>query len=265
MNYTTTSLRRVGLALLCIFTGCDDSDEPACDGSFSLNIVNQSSVRCESTGSVEVSAQGQNGNVMYRLDSESFQNSGTFENLEAGTYQITAQDEAGCEATLSVTVDEEASDLTIISNSTSPSGCSEATGSLTIEAQGGNPGYQYRIDAEPFQSSAEFSSLSPGEYTVVVQDANGCLTETTARVASDVTFSNSIQDIISTNCAVSGCHVADTGLPNFSEKSTILDRAARIRSRTTAKTMPPPNSGRSITDEQIAQIACWVEDGAPDN
>lgn len=265
MNYTTTSLRTVGLALLCIFTGCDDSDEPACSDQFSLAIANQSSALCESGGSVEVATQGQNGSVMYRLDSGPFQNSNTFENLEPGSYQITAQDEANCETTLSLTVDEAASDLTISSTSTSPSSCSESTGTLTIEAQGGSPGYQYRINAEPFQSSAEFSSLTPGEYTVVVQDANGCSTETTAQVASDVTFSNTIQDIISTNCAVTGCHVAGTNLPNFSEKSNVISNAARIRSRTTARTMPPARSNRSLTDEQIAQIACWVEDGAPDN
>ncbi|MGD1890644.1 MAG: hypothetical protein ACFB15_08615 [Cyclobacteriaceae bacterium] len=251
--------------LLWAFVSCDDSDEPGCSGQLSLAIINQSSARCESGGSVEVTAQGNSGSAMYRLNSQSFQNSGTFENLAAGSYQITAQDETGCETTLAVTIDEAASDLTINNITISPSACSEASGSLVVEAQGGNPDYQYRIDADPFQSSAEFSNLSPGEYTIVVQDANGCQSEMSALVTSDVSFSNVIQDIISTDCAVTGCHVAGTNLPNFSEKSNIIDRAARIRSRTTARTMPPPNSGRSLTDEQIAQIACWVEDGAPDN
>lgn len=265
MNYVTTSLRTAGLVLLCIFIGCDESDEPICSDQFSLAIVSQSSALCESGGSVEVTAQGQSGSVRYRLGSGPLQNSSTFENLEPGSYQITAQDEADCETTLSLTIDEAASDLTISSTSTSPSNCSESTGSLSIEAQGGSSGYQYRIDAEPFQSSAEFSNLSPGEYTVMVQDANGCSAETTARITSGVSFSNTIQDIVSTNCAVTGCHVAGTNLPNFSEKSNVISNAARIMSRTTAKTMPPARSNRSLTDEQIAQIACWVEDGAPDN
>lgn len=265
MNYVNLFPRMVGLALLCSLGSCNDDEEAGCSDQLSLAVVDQSPVRCESSGSVEVTAQGQSGSVMYRLDSQPFQNSGTFENLAAGSYQITAQDETGCETTLAFTIDEEASDLAISSISADPSACSESSGSLVIEAQGGNPDYQYRINAEPFQSSAEFSNLSPGEYTVVVQDANGCSSETTALVTSGVSFSNTVQDIISTNCAVNGCHVAGTNLPNFSEKSNIIDRAARIRSRTTAGTMPPPNSGRSLTDEQIAQIACWVEDGAPDN
>ena len=159
MNFTTISLRVMGLALLCFFFGCDNNDEPTCDGSFALDIISQSPARCETTGTVEVATQGQNGSVMYRIGSEPFQNSGTFDGLEPGTYRITAQDEAGCEATLSVMVSEEASDLMISNVATSPSACLESAGSLTVEVQGGSPGYQYRINQGEFQSSAEFSNL----------------------------------------------------------------------------------------------------------
>ncbi len=265
MNYPVTPLRVMGVALLLASFGCDNSDEPTCDGSFSLNIVSQTSARCESTGSVEVTTQGQNGSVMYRIGSGSLQNSGTFENLEPGSYQIIAQDEGGCEATLLVTINEEVSDLMISNIATNSSACLESVGSLTVEAQGGNPEYQYRINQGEFQSAAEFSNLTPGDYTVTVQDADGCFAETTVRVASDVSFSNTIQDIISTNCAVTGCHVAGTNIPDFSVTENIIDEAARIKSRTEARTMPPSRSGRTLTDEQITQIACWVDDGAQNN
>lgn len=265
MNYHATPRWGAGLLLLCFFASCDDSEEVSCNENFALSIASQSPARCESTGSITLTPQGQNGNVMYRLGSQTFQISNTFDDLEAGSYQITAQDEAGCETTLAVTVDEEASDLAITSATTTSSDCLESEGSLTVEAAGGNPGYQYRINEEAFQAEAEFTSLSPGEYTVTVQDADGCASETTAVVASNISFSGTVQDIISTNCAVTGCHVAGSNIPDFSDKNNVIARASGIKARTGAKSMPPPASGRSLTDDQIAQIACWVDDGANDN
>nr|WKN36585.1 hypothetical protein K4G66_29935 [Tunicatimonas sp. TK19036] len=265
MNHHAITRWGAGLLLLCFFASCDDSDEVSCNENFSLSVTSQSPAHCENTGSVTVAAQNPSGTVLYRLGTQMFQNSGTFNNLEAGTYQITAQDENNCETTLAVTVDEEASDLMISSATTSPTDCLESDGTLTVVADGGNPQYQYRINEDAFQSEAEFTALAPGEYTVTVQDADGCLTETTALVMSNVSYSDTIQAIINTNCAVAGCHVAGQGIPNWSDKSNVIANASDIKARTTSKSMPPPASGLSLTDDQIALIACWVDDGAQDN
>lgn len=265
MNYYAITRWKAGLLLLCLFASCDDSDEVSCDENFSLNVASQSPARCESTGSVTVAAQNQSGTVLYRLGTQMFQNSGTFENLEAGTYQITAQNESSCESTLEVTIDEEASDLMISSATTSPTDCLESEGVLNVVADGGNPEYQYRINEGDFQPEADFTSLSPGEYTITVQDGDGCTTETTALVMSNVSYSDTIQAIINTNCAITGCHVAGRGIPDWSDKSKVIASANGIKARTVSKSMPPQASGRSLTDDQIALISCWVDDGARDN
>lgn len=82
---------------------------------------------------------------------------------------------------------------------------------------------------------------------------------------ADVTFSQDVQSIINTNCAVAGCHVTGTTLPDFSQNSVMESRAAQIKSRTANGSMPPPSSGLSLSKEQVDIIACWVDNGGKTN
>ncbi|MEQ9439190.1 MAG: 2-polyprenyl-6-methoxyphenol hydroxylase [Cyclobacteriaceae bacterium] len=81
----------------------------------------------------------------------------------------------------------------------------------------------------------------------------------------DTSLADDVQPIIAANCAISGCHVSGTQLPNFSQKSTIINRAANIRNKTKDRTMPPPASGITLSAEEIQLIDCWVAQGANDN
>jgi len=74
-----------------------------------------------------------------------------------------------------------------------------------------------------------------------------------------VSWSSSVSLIISSSCAISGCHVPGTGRPNFLDPATVQANAAEIKTRTGNRTMPQIGS---LTDDQIGQIACWVDDGA---
>jgi len=77
-----------------------------------------------------------------------------------------------------------------------------------------------------------------------------------------VTFNDTILPIISTYCAISGCHVPGTGRQNFLVNNTIKDNAEEMKERTQIRDMPRRGS---LTQKQIDQIACWVDNGAPLN
>ena len=124
--------------------------------------------------------------------------------------------------------------------------------------------YRYRLDSADFSTKAQFDQLAPGAYAIVVQDADGCTTTADVQVTSGVSFAATIKEMVTTNCAVTGCHVAPRA-PNFTVTDDIFSYAAKIKERTGERSMPPPGSGRELTDAQIAQIACWADDGAPDN
>jgi mono/diheme cytochrome c family protein len=121
------------------------------------------------------------------------------------------------------------------------------------------------MDGNTFGTSASFASLAAGNYTVTVKDANNCTSTASASIAvnqGSISYDAAIKNIIATNCAVSGCHIAGTGRANFTNLSTIQATAAQIKTRTGNRSMPV---GRTLTDEQIQQIACWVDSGAPNN
>jgi hypothetical protein len=82
---------------------------------------------------------------------------------------------------------------------------------------------------------------------------------------NSATLSGSISTIIGTNCAVPGCHVSGTNRVNFTNKENIIQNAAQIRSFTQNGIMPPPQSGRTLSEQQKDDIFCWVENGAQDN
>ena len=78
-------------------------------------------------------------------------------------------------------------------------------------------------------------------------------------------FSETIEPIISSNCAISGCHVSGQQLPTLETYAQISTNSDKVKSRTSNGTMPPPSSGLTLTSEEIEAIACWADAGAPDN
>ncbi len=95
-------------------------------------------------------------------------------NLAPGDYDVEAVDANGCIVTSSVTVPEASSltaDVTVDSNA---SGCGNADGAFTLSnPKKGNqniPNVEYSIDGVNYQSTATFSGLAAGAYTVNIRD-----------------------------------------------------------------------------------------------
>jgi uncharacterized membrane protein len=94
-------------------------------------------------------------------------------------------------------------------------------------------------------------------------DSDGCTDTGNFEILSGVSLDAEIMPIIEANCAVTGCH-GNIQSPILSSKTAVIGSANNIQSRTSAGTMPP--AGRDdLTQSEIDLIACWVEDGAPNN
>lgn len=63
-------------------------------------------------------------------------------------------------------------------------GCDKSNGSIAASASGTNA-WQYSLNGGTFQTNPQFTSLKPGSYTVVAQDAAGCRAEQTATITAD--------------------------------------------------------------------------------
>lgn len=249
-------------------TACTSEKEPLatvaeCNGNLSIAAATEVNSNCGlEDGSFTIDVTGGSGNYTYQIGLGSTQSSPIFSGLAAGVYTVNVTDsELGCTAQVELQVRN--SNGVNATLSTTASNCDAPIGTIELVATDGVEPYQYKLGDGSFQSEASFSNLSPGDYSVTVRDANGCEIELEADVESTVIFGD-IKSIVQANCAVSGCHNG-TISPDFREDSNITGRSSRIRARTSSRTMPPSNSGRTLSNEEIAEIVCWVNDGAPGN
>ena len=118
---------------------------------------------------------------------------------------------------------------------------------------------------QKFVSGLSFVSLS----MLVVLDS--CVSHDFPEyVCNDTyTFAADVRPIISTKCAISGCHNGDMGQDlNWTVFEEFHERAASglVKFRVTHHIMPPSNSPAGpLSQEQINAIACWTDQGALNN
>jgi gliding motility-associated-like protein len=129
-----------------------------------------------STGSATVFASGGFPPYTYAWLTTPIQSTATAVNLSAGTYSVGVFDSKGCFMPTTVTIDQPATSVFgSIINQVNVICTGNNTGSVTVDASGGTPPYQYSINGSTYQASGAFINLTAGNYTVIVRDANNCL------------------------------------------------------------------------------------------
>lgn len=249
------------LSVLVFFSSCTYDkleEENLCEEVISIELIENIGTDCGTdNGSLEVLATSPSNDKLfqYSINGQSFTDGNTFDNLSAGNYTITAQTAEGCQAEATFQI-ENKSGLTI-SVTTTDSDCDTPNGSISIQASDFSGNVTYQINDEAVQSEAEFSNLGPGAYSVKVRDDANCEVVQQIEIASKLTVEN-IHEILLSNCASSSCHGGSI-TPDFREQSNVVDFRGRIQARTSARTMPPANSGITLDQQIIDDIACWVE------
>ncbi|MEQ9404666.1 MAG: hypothetical protein RIM99_13830 [Cyclobacteriaceae bacterium] len=259
----------LAVVFLATFVRCSNNTEiPGIDCSLSdltFTVTEKISPDCVTQGSIELSGSGGTAPYVFSLNGANFQTSNVFEDLSAALYSITIKDANECTFTGSTTLDAAggAIELSVLAID---SDCLSATGTITASAIGGDGNYMYTLDGGTPQASGSFSNVSSGSHTISVSDASGCTASVDEIVNSGTSWANDIMPIINANCAVSGCHNGDNGQSrNWTVFSNVQTNAENIKTRTGNKSMPQVGSGITLTDNQIALIACWVDDGAQNN
>jgi gliding motility-associated-like protein len=159
-----------------------------------------------------VAANGTPGYTYSKDDGATFQASNIFNGLAAIPFDLVLEDANGCQidSTMILTADPEP----VIDNIvfTNPLCFGGNDGTLTITSSSGIGVHQYGITSAlgPFQGSNNFTGLADGNYTVFVQDGNGCV------VQSNVTLTQ--PPIIQVNSVVTDltCFQNATGIINVS-------------------------------------------------
>jgi hypothetical protein len=266
------------LSLLFFALSCtNENAEPiSCDGSLILVVDSTTPLTtcAANDGTITVIASGGNGPYQYKLNNGTLQSATTFGNLSTGSYTVTVIDANDCEAEVTnVTLEAPGSTLDFLSiQNTADTDCFANNGQISATGTGGNgtSPYQFALNNGSFSATSVFTSLAPGEYTVKIKDADGCVVSEQVRVTqgdTGISFNATINPIIETSCATnSNCHGsgASSGRPVFNNYTTIKNNAADIKRLTANGSMPPSSSG-TLTTQQKQQIACWIDAGALDN
>ena len=162
----------------------------------------------QNTGSITVSSTGGAGNYTYSLNGGAAQSSPTFNNLGATTYQIVTIDANSCTNTLDVTLNAPDT-LSVEVNATDVScfGLNDGTATAVITGAGTpfpNGGYIYNWSPGG-QSTAAIGNLQGNiNYSVTVQDANGCLATGFAFVAEPTQLFANITNVTHVDCSGNG-------------------------------------------------------------
>lgn len=178
-NYTVT----VKDANNCLTLASVNISQPS--SALSATITNVLNVKCKTnaTGAATVVASGGSGSYSYLWNSVPSQTTATASGLVAGNYSVNVYDNNGCTVpiTKTITITEPAAVLSASSTSPLFNGnnisCFNGTnGSINLTPTGGTPSYTFAWSGPSgYSSNAEdINSLSAGNYSVLITDANGC-------------------------------------------------------------------------------------------
>lgn len=254
---------------LCWLFQCSDSDsnepeEPCANSTLEIHLdeVIDASGCGVQDGAIRFSAaKGEQPYTFYLNDLQ--QNSGDFSGLASGIYRLRVDDARGCSAVID-NVTLQAAGLAFEAVITPDTDCTGGNGSFELAILEGNAPFEFAIGEGPFQDNNLFEFLAAGNYEIRLRDAGGC--ESNLRVTvptgdSGTSWKDTIRPMIETHCALSGCH---NGLarPDLRQYDKAKFYASQIKTLTGNGSMPFTGS---LTKEQIALIACWVDEGAKDN
>lgn len=151
-------------------------------GGSLINGVTPVNATCgESNGSITVVASGGTAPIQYSIDNgASWQGSGVFSSLDAGTYNVLVLDGTSCTTVYAgnPVILTSIGGASINSVTATDANCGNNNGSITIVSTGGIAPLQYSIDnGVTYQASDVFSNLNAGPYNVKVMDATDCETD----------------------------------------------------------------------------------------
>ena len=128
----------------------------------------------DANGAASMVVSGGAPPIRYSADGQTFQSAGTFDQLQAGTYPLTARDGAGCLVSQPVSVSA-SNKPTIADVRVTPEVCDQTAGVIIVTAGAGQTPVRFALNGGIAQAGNSFSALKAGDYALTMTDASGCV------------------------------------------------------------------------------------------
>lgn len=139
---------------------------------------------CNTSGSITVTQVGGKPPYTYSIGG-AYQNSNVFTNVSAGNYTVSVKDSNACISSVLTTVGSSTNSISNLSKTLNNATCNKNNGAINLDSvRGGVAPYQYNFNNSGFSAVTNFPNLAPGNYSIVVKDANGCNYSTTAVITN---------------------------------------------------------------------------------
>ncbi len=164
---------------------CEDTMSITIGNSYiiSVSIDAQADVSCigAADGSFTVHVNGGIPAYSYSINGVTYQPSGTFTGLSAGTYIVIGRDAKGCTETVNVTIAPPTPIVVAIDSVDNVLCNGTATGNVYVSATGGTPGYTYSWSNGAV--TEDITGVVAAVYNVTVTDSRGCFSTAAATVS----------------------------------------------------------------------------------
>lgn len=194
--------------------------------------------------------------IQYSIDNgTTFQSGNNFTGLLAGSYQVQLQDANGCTFSGVVSIQNLAAPVI---NQVVYSGltCNASNdGTISINASGGVGTLQYSIDnGTTYSSNFNYSNLSSGNYSIIVQDGAGCqatfvvvITEPSVLIVSPI--------ISNTTCTSANGSIVLNASGGTSPYSYSINSGANFQSQNNFNAIAAGNYTIVITDDNGCTVS----------
>ena len=185
LNYTLSASEILAGSVTLTLTTTNTGDCPIATDQMTITVSEMTAtvaslqnVTCFGglNGSAIINATGGVLPYSYSLNGGAPQLSNSFNNLGSGTYEVVVTDNAGCSGIVVFNITSPPQ--LVFSTNVQNASCFEiCDGSINVSASGGTTPYSYSSNGgTTFGPSNNLTSLCAGTIPVVVQDANGCIT-----------------------------------------------------------------------------------------
>jgi gliding motility-associated-like protein len=163
-------------------------------------ITAQTNAPCTGPGTGSVTIAGSNGTPVYSFSiGGAYQLSGTFNGLAPGTYTVTIKDANNCTTQVPVTILQPSTPTGSVLSQTDVDCFGNATGVLNFDGANGTAPYTFAINGGAFGSNP-FNGLAAGNYTITVQEANGCTGTFNATINQPNTLNLAVASQVNIDC-----------------------------------------------------------------